>query len=58
MDRIMRLPEIRSTVGLSKSQIHLMIRAGEFPRPLQLGRRAVGWRESQITEWLESRKSA
>lgn len=58
MDRIMRMKEVAGTVGLSKAQIYLMMRAAEFPPPLQLGRRAVGWRESQIREWLDTRMSA
>lgn len=32
-----------------------MIAEGTFPKPIQLGKRAVGWPESAIAEWLESR---
>jgi prophage regulatory protein len=28
-----------------------------FPRPVRLGVRAVGWRESDIVAWLASRKT-
>jgi prophage regulatory protein len=29
----------------------------EFPQSIKLGPRAVGWAESEITAWLESRKA-
>ena len=30
-----------------------MMANGEFPKPIKLGRRAVGWREQDIKDWLE-----
>jgi prophage regulatory protein len=35
-----------------------MVARGAFPRPIRLGKRAVGWRERDVTEWLESREQA
>jgi len=35
-----------------------MIGRGEFPAPVKLGARAVGWRRSDIEAWLESRPAA
>ena len=37
--------------------IYAMMAEGQFPRPIKLGKRAVGWFESAITRWLESRQS-
>jgi prophage regulatory protein len=39
--------------GLSRSSIYLMISNGSFPRQVSLGARAVGWRESDIHDWLD-----
>lgn len=58
IDRVMRRREVERTVGLSRSQIYLLIQRGEFPRPVQLGPRAVGWPESAVQQWLEARKPA
>ena len=58
MDRIMRMKELTTLIGLSRPTLYEMMRDGIFPRPIQLGRRAVGWRESVINEWLETRKTA
>jgi len=58
MDRIMRMKELTTLIGLSRPTLYEMMRDGIFPRPIHLGRRAVGWRESVINEWLETRKTA
>lgn len=54
-DRIIRLREVVSITGLSRSSIYAYISQGIFPKPTPLGIRSVGWKESQITEWLTSR---
>ena len=57
-DRILRRPEVEARTGLSRSTIYDMMAAGTFPRPLRLGRRAVGWTSGSIEDWLETRQSA
>lgn len=51
----MRRPEVERTVGLSRSAIYAAMDRGDFPRPIKIGRRAVGWKASDVTNWLESR---
>lgn len=53
--RIIRLPDVRTRTGLSRSSIYAAISKNTFPQPLPLGARAVGWLESEIDAWLESR---
>lgn len=55
--RILRRPEVQTRTGLSRSTIYAMIAEGTFPKPIRLGKRAVGWPESTISDWLESRAS-
>jgi prophage regulatory protein len=52
---ILRLPAVKARVGLSRSAIYLAVSRREFPRPVQLGARAVGWLESDIEEWIRER---
>lgn len=54
-DRILRRPEVEARTGLSRSTIYLWIQQGGFPKPVALGARLVGWRESDVTAWLEAR---
>lgn len=56
--RILRLPLVRERTGLSRSGIYLRISEGRFPKPISLGKRAVGWLESEIAEWLNRRIEA
>jgi prophage regulatory protein len=52
-DKIVRLPAVKEKTGLSRSTIYLKVAAGEFPRPVSLGLRAIGWVESDIDSWLK-----
>lgn len=62
-DSILRLPCVKARTGLSRSTIYHRIAQGMFPKPVNLGVRAVGWIEAEIDAWLtaqieRSRKSA
>jgi prophage regulatory protein len=58
MHIILRLPEVKRTTGYSRSSIYSQIAQGTFPKPVRLGKRAVGWLESEIQEWLQRRIDA
>lgn len=51
VQKIYRLPQVISLTGLSRSSIYLRISNQEFPKPVKLGRRAVGWPEDTIIAW-------
>ena len=51
--RILRFPEVVMKTGLSKSAIYGRIRSQEFPAPVPLGDRAVGFLSHEIDDWLE-----
>jgi prophage regulatory protein len=57
MDKILRLPEVLARVGLKKTSLYEQIEGGHFPKaiPLTVDGRAVGWRESEISRWIEQR---
>ena len=57
--KILRLREVKEITGLSRSIIYLEIAKGKFPKQIQLtGARSVGWHESAIIQWVESRQQA
>lgn len=56
-ETILRLPDVSSRTGLSRSTIYEAMARGDFPQPIKLGLRAVGWAESEISAWLEARKA-
>lgn len=53
--RIMRRPEVEKVIGLSRSAIYAAMDRGDFPRPVQIGRRAVGWKSNDVIGWLDKR---
>jgi len=56
--QILRRPQVTARTGFPRSTLYLKIARGEFPRPIKLGARAVGWLESDVTSWIESRIAA
>ena len=55
--RVIRRPVVEHLTGLSRSSIYAMIATGAFPPQIKIGIRAVGWRQSEIEAWIESRSS-
>ena len=49
--KIYRLPEVIDMTGLSRSSIYLRVSTDEFPKPIKIGRRAIGWPEESIIAW-------
>ena len=49
--KIYRLPDVMNMTGLSRSSIYLRVSTDEFPKPVKIGRRAVGWPEDTIIAW-------
>lgn len=55
----LRRKQVETRTGLSRSTIYQYIKDGAFPKPVPLGPRAVGWLESDVSDWIAARvKSA
>jgi prophage regulatory protein len=54
----LRLPEVKSVTGLSKSSLYALIRTNSFPAPVQIGPRTVAWVRSEIKQWAAERIKA
>ncbi|MGB2222526.1 MAG: helix-turn-helix transcriptional regulator [Paraglaciecola chathamensis] len=52
---ILRKKSVSEMVGLAPSSIDDRIRRGEFPKPIPLGGRAVGWTLLSIKNWIDER---
>lgn len=51
--RILRFPDVVRKTGMSKSDIYGRIRRNEFPEPVQLGPRSVGFVEQEVNGFLK-----
>lgn len=58
IDRYLRVKTISEITGLSRATIYGLEKAGKFPGKVAIGARAVAWRESAITKWMEERETA
>jgi len=54
-ETVLRLPEVMSRVGLSKSSLYSLVATGTFPAPIPLGARARGWLASEVASFVDGR---
>jgi len=52
---ILRRKQVQARTGLARSNMYQQIQDGTFPRPIPLGPRAVGWLESEVSNWIAER---
>lgn len=52
--KLLKLPEVISLAGKSRSSIYAAIQKGEFPAPVRIGPRAVAWTSTSLGEWQAS----
>ena len=52
---ILRLPEVLTRTGLSRSSVYAKIATHNFPPSIKLGPRAVGWIADEVEAWIQSR---
>ncbi len=53
--RILQLPQVVEATGETRSTIYKRISEGQFPRPVRLGAKSVGWVEDEIAEYNNAR---
>jgi prophage regulatory protein len=50
--RAMRLPDVMSKTGLSRTHTYRLVKQGNFPAPHKLSERVSVWNEADIDAWL------
>ena len=53
-ERLIRLPEVMTRVGLRRTAIYQRMREGRFPRSRSLGPRCTVWLEAEIDAWISN----
>lgn len=54
----LRMPTVMRITGLGRSTIYRLVADRQFPSPVRLGPRAVGWRRADIDRWSVDRPKA
>jgi prophage regulatory protein len=50
--RLLRLPEVRTRTGLSRSSVYRLVAAGTFPKPVKVSTATTTWIESEVDAWI------
>lgn len=50
--RVLKLRQVLEITGLSRSTLYLYIKNRQFPSPIKLGPKRVGWIEEEVNSWL------
>jgi len=56
LKQVLRLGAVEQATGLSAPTIYRGIRRGDFPRQVRLSPGCVGWLDSDVQAWMESRE--
>lgn len=56
-ERLLRLPQVLSIVGLSTSRLYELIAGGEFTSPVKVGRTSL-WPASEVHAWVARQVAA
>lgn len=56
-EEIWRKHRVLAAIGMGNTWLYDAMKRGDFPQPVKLGSRAVGWKRSDVLAWLESRET-
>jgi len=54
----LRMPSVIRRTGLARSTIYRLIAERQFPSPVRLAGRAVGWRLTDLDRWSAGRPTS
>lgn len=57
-DRLLPWRSVRDITGISRTTAWRMQQTGDFPRPVPVSAKRVGWWESELTAWKARRRFA
>jgi prophage regulatory protein len=52
--RLLRLAEVSTMIGLKRSSIYRYVADGQFPAPIKVGERSVRWKLADVLAWRAS----
>lgn len=56
IDYFVRIKDVVQIVGLSKTTVYRLLKAGKFPTPFNISERCVAWRISALKQWMAERE--
>ena len=56
--RLLRLKQVETRTGKSRTAIYRGVAEGTFPKPVSLGGRSVAWVADEVDRWIDGRIAA
>jgi len=56
MEKLIRPKELSKKLGVSIPTLYRLMKSPAFPDRIRISKQAVGFRESEILKWIESRR--
>ena len=56
--RLIRVPAVLERVGVKRSKLYAMVKAGEFPRPVKIGPKVSAWKVADVERWIDGQAAA
>lgn len=56
--KVLRIQETRQKIALSRTTLWRLCRQTDFPKPINLGGRAIGFLEHELDGWLATQADA
>lgn len=53
--RVLKLKDVLHKTSLGKTTLYALVKNSEFPKQIELGLRSVGWLESEVEAWIQSK---
>src|SRR5262245_41794128 len=57
-ERLISMAAVSQLASVTRGTIYSWVTAGDFPAPLQIGKRRIAFREADVMAWLASRREA
>ena len=58
MKNLLHVREVAKILGVSKTTVYRLIKFKQFPTPINITEGRVGWLESEVEKWIDSRIKA
>lgn len=55
---LIRIRDVVSMTGISKSQVYRLANMGEFPKPTRLTAQSVAWVREEVQQWISDKVQA
>lgn len=56
MEKLIRPNSLAEKLGVSIPTLYRLMKKPEFPDKIRISSQAIGFRESEISDWMESKK--